>query len=91
MTLTMTKTGTKVCDIITGLALVAYTVLMIAFSSQPFSMGHAVITAALTGVMLVSYMLKTFYKHNLIVDVVCISVIIVMFIVPFTQILTHMA
>lgn len=89
MTLKMTKNGAKMCDIITSLALVAYAVLTAFSNTQVFNISHAFITAGLAGVMLVSYMLKTFYKNNLIVDVLCISAFMMLFIYPFANILVY--
>lgn len=87
MNLTMTKKRAKMCNIITGLALVAYVVFSILSYTQPLNTECAIISAALAGVMLIAYMLKTFYKNNFALDVLVISIIMVMFVVPFSQIL----
>lgn len=89
MTLTITKKRATMCSIITGLALMAYVVMAIMSFTQPSITEYATVSAVLAGVMLISYMLKTFYKNNFAVDVPVISVIMIMFVVPFGQILLN--
>lgn len=89
MNLTMTKKRAKMCSIITGLALLAYAVFTILSYTTPLNTECTVISAAFAGIMLIAYMLKTFYNNNFAVDITVISVIMIMFIVPFGQILLN--